>query len=74
MTRRRRRDRRIHRLTIERRERETVKPLELFFDLVFVLGFTQCTAFMVAEPTWEGIGRACSCSPCSGGPGSGLRG
>ncbi|HEY8216660.1 MAG TPA: low temperature requirement protein A, partial [Acidimicrobiia bacterium] len=36
---------------------ETVKPLELFFDLVFVLGFTQCTALMSAEPTWEGIAR-----------------
>ena len=32
-----------------------VKPLELFFDLVFVLGFTQCTALMVHHPTWEGI-------------------
>ena len=45
------------RLSVELRERETVKPLELFFDLVFVLGFTQCTALMVAEPTWQGIGR-----------------
>jgi low temperature requirement protein LtrA len=34
-----------------------VKPLELFFDLVFVLGFTQCTALMTAEPTWAGIAR-----------------
>jgi len=41
----------------ELRDRETVKPLELFFDLVFVLGFTQCTALMAAEPTWAGIGR-----------------
>jgi low temperature requirement protein LtrA len=24
---------------------------------VFVLGFTQCTALMAAQPTWEGIGR-----------------
>lgn len=39
------------------REREVAKPLELYFDLVFVLGFTQCTALMVAQPTWEGIGR-----------------
>jgi low temperature requirement protein LtrA len=45
------------RLSTELRERETVKPLELFFDLVFVLGFTQCTALMVADPTWEGIAR-----------------
>jgi low temperature requirement protein LtrA len=36
----------------------SVKPLELFFDLVFVLGFTQCTALMVEHPTWEGIGQA----------------
>ena len=36
---------------------ESVKPLELYFDLVFVLGFTQCTALMAAQPTWEGIGR-----------------
>jgi len=37
--------------------RETVKPLELFFDLVFVLAFTQCTALMAAQPNWSGIGR-----------------
>ena len=42
---------------VELRQRETVKPLELFFDLVFVLGFTQCTALMTAEPTWTGLGR-----------------
>jgi low temperature requirement protein LtrA len=45
------------RLHIEPRERESVRPLELFFDLVFVLGFTQCTALMAAQPDWEGIGR-----------------
>jgi low temperature requirement protein LtrA len=33
----------------------SVKPLELYFDLVFVLGFTQCTALMAADPSWEGI-------------------
>jgi low temperature requirement protein LtrA len=32
-----------------------VKPLELFFDLVFVLAITQCTALMVEHPTWEGV-------------------
>ena len=32
-----------------------VMPLELFFDLVFVLGLTQCTALMADEPTWEGL-------------------
>ena len=43
------------RLSAELRERESVKPLELFFDLVFVLGFTQCTALMVADPSWSGV-------------------
>jgi low temperature requirement protein LtrA len=47
----------IPRIGVELREREAVKPLELFFDLVFVLGFTQCTALMSAQPTWEGLGR-----------------
>jgi low temperature requirement protein LtrA len=37
------------------REVERVKPLELFFDLVFVLAITQCTTLMVDHPTWEGI-------------------
>jgi low temperature requirement protein LtrA len=32
-----------------------VKPLELFFDLVFVLALTQCTALMAEQPTWEGV-------------------
>ena len=45
------------RIAAERRQQETVKPLELFFDLVFVLGFTQCTALMADDPTWEGIAR-----------------
>jgi low temperature requirement protein LtrA len=34
-----------------------VTPLELFFDLVFVLALTQCTALMAAEPTWTGLGK-----------------
>jgi low temperature requirement protein LtrA len=34
---------------------ERVVPLELFFDLVFVLAFTQCTALMADRPTWEGL-------------------
>jgi low temperature requirement protein LtrA len=50
--------RRTRRLVPEFRERESVKPLELYFDLVFVLGFTQCTALMVHDPTWNGVGRA----------------
>jgi low temperature requirement protein LtrA len=36
---------------------EQVTPLELFFDLVFVLAITQCTALMAADPTWEGVTR-----------------
>ena len=48
---------RPRRINAERRQQETVKPLELFFDLVFVLGFTQCTALMASDPTWEGIAR-----------------
>ena len=30
-------------------------PLELFFDLVFVLALTQCTALMIDNPEWEGL-------------------
>jgi low temperature requirement protein LtrA len=37
------------------REREQVTPLELFFDLVFVLAFTQCTGLMAHHPTWSGM-------------------
>ena len=36
---------------------ERVLPLELFFDLVFVLAITQCTALMAHEPTWGGLGK-----------------
>jgi low temperature requirement protein LtrA len=43
------------RLTPAWREEERVTPLELFFDLVFVLALTQCTALMAANPTWEGL-------------------
>ncbi|MFW6091120.1 MAG: low temperature requirement protein A [Actinomycetota bacterium] len=32
-----------------------VRFLELFFDLVFVLAFIQCTALMVEHPTWTGL-------------------
>ena len=38
-----------------RREGERVTPLELFFDLVFVLAITQCTALMAHHPTWSGL-------------------
>jgi low temperature requirement protein LtrA len=40
-----------------RGDQEQVTPLELFFDLVFVLAITQCTALMAANPTWGGLGR-----------------
>jgi low temperature requirement protein LtrA len=49
--------RRTRRLTATRREEERVTALELFFDLVFVLAITQCTALMAGEPTWAGLGR-----------------
>ncbi len=35
----------------------SVKPLELFFDLVFVLAITQCTQLMADDPSWEGLAR-----------------
>ena len=37
------------------REGERVTPLELFFDLVFVLALTQCTTLVAHDPTWEGM-------------------
>jgi len=37
------------------REGERVTPLELFFDLVFVLAITQCTVLMSHDPTWSGL-------------------
>jgi low temperature requirement protein LtrA len=39
------------------REEERVTALELFFDLVFVLAVTQCTALMAHDPSWGGVGR-----------------
>ncbi len=46
---------RAPRLTAVLRQEERFKPLELFFDLVFVLALTQCTALMAENPTWEGL-------------------
>ena len=43
------------RLITGRREGERVTPLELFFDLVFVLAITQSTALMSHHPTWPGV-------------------
>jgi low temperature requirement protein LtrA len=42
-------------LTAVLRTGERVTPLELFFDLVFVLALTQCTALLADNPTWEGL-------------------
>jgi low temperature requirement protein LtrA len=43
------------RLSPVMREGERVMPLELFFDLVFVLALTQCTSLMSHHPSWSGI-------------------
>jgi low temperature requirement protein LtrA len=48
---------RTARLSPVLRQSERVTPLELFFDLVFVLALTQCTALMAAEPTWTGLAK-----------------
>jgi low temperature requirement protein LtrA len=40
-----------------RGEDERVTPLELFFDLVFVLAVTQCTTLMAHHATWGGVVR-----------------
>jgi low temperature requirement protein LtrA len=39
----------------ERGDEARVKPLELFFDLVFVFAITQVTALVSARPTWLGL-------------------
>jgi hypothetical protein len=41
---------------LEREQRVT--PLELFFDLVFVFGFTQVTTLLSDNPTWSELGHA----------------
>src|SRR3954451_1329007 len=47
---------RQHRLSaVLRGDEERVTPLELFFDLVFVLAITQCTTLMYHHPTWTGL-------------------
>jgi low temperature requirement protein LtrA len=43
------------RLSAVRREGERVTPLELFFDLVFVLAITECTSLMAHHPSWSGL-------------------
>jgi low temperature requirement protein LtrA len=44
-----------HPLGATLRREDRVTPLELFFDLVFVLAITQCTALMSHHPTWDGL-------------------
>ena len=43
------------RLSVARRSGDAVSPLELFFDLVFVLAITQCSALMAHDPSWRGL-------------------
>jgi len=45
----------LPRISAAMRESEQVTPLELFFDLVFVLAITQCTQLMSDHPTWSGL-------------------
>jgi low temperature requirement protein LtrA len=40
------------------REGERVRPLELLFDLVFVLAITQCTALILGDPSWGRLAEA----------------
>ena len=47
--------RHLPRLTATRRQGTQVTPLELFFDLVFVLAITQCTALMAHDPSWTSL-------------------
>jgi low temperature requirement protein LtrA len=42
-------------LAVDREHRVT--PRELFFDLVFVFGFTQVASLLANDPTWGGVGR-----------------
>jgi low temperature requirement protein LtrA len=48
---------RTPRLSAVLRTEGRVTPLELFFDLVFVLALTQCTTLMAAQPTWQGLAK-----------------
>lgn len=49
------RDGASRRLDTVMREGERVTPLELFFDLIFVVALTQCTTLMIDNPSWEGV-------------------
>lgn len=37
---------------------ERVTPIELILDVVFVLGFSQCTDYMITQGGWQGMGDA----------------
>jgi low temperature requirement protein LtrA len=50
-------------------DRNTVVPLELFFDLVFVSAFTQVTTLLRSDPTWGGVLALASSSAWCGGRG-----
>jgi low temperature requirement protein LtrA len=41
---------------MDNRSEQRVTPLELFFDLVFVFGFTQVTTVLSDDSTWRGLG------------------
>jgi low temperature requirement protein LtrA len=43
--------------TVDPDTEHRVTPLELFFDLVFVLAITQVTALLAEDPTWKGLAR-----------------
>src|SRR3954452_3755267 len=43
-------------MSVERAGEQRVSPLELFFDLVFVLSFTQVTLKMSQSSGWESLG------------------
>jgi low temperature requirement protein LtrA len=45
------------RLSTVLRSEDRVTPLELFFDLVFVLAITQCTALMAHDTRWEQLAK-----------------
>ena len=36
-------------------QKQSVTPLELFFDLVFVFAFTQVSSFLAHHLTWTGL-------------------
>lgn len=46
---------RVHRISARRRDGAAVTPLELFFDLVFVLAITQCSALMDSAGKWDTV-------------------